>query len=104
MASQALKNSVRISGGVRRICVPCLVCISSMASAFSFCHCTHQRTKVSVAAERIASCCCGVSAAHTSVLKMSSVGEVIFNTEVWAALTTQQQDEIRSAATETVVR
>ena len=45
------------SRGGFRICVPCLVCISSMASAFCFCHLTHQRTKVSVVAERIASCC-----------------------------------------------
>ena len=36
--------------------------------------------------------------------EMSSVGEVIFNTEVWAALTPQQQEAIRSAATETFVR
>ena len=77
MASQALKNSIMISGGVRRICVPCLVCISSMASAFCFCHFIHQRTKTSLEAERIASCCCGVSAAHTSVLKMTSPTELI---------------------------
>jgi TRAP-type mannitol/chloroaromatic compound transport system substrate-binding protein len=36
--------------------------------------------------------------------EMSSVGEVIFNTEVWAGLTPQQQEAIRSAATETFVR
>src|SRR4249920_2392459 len=36
--------------------------------------------------------------------EMSSVGEVIFNTEVWAALTPQQQEAIRSASSEVFVR
>jgi TRAP-type C4-dicarboxylate transport system substrate-binding protein len=30
---------------------------------------------------------------------MSSIGELIINTEVWAALTPQQQEAIRSATT-----
>jgi TRAP-type mannitol/chloroaromatic compound transport system substrate-binding protein len=34
----------------------------------------------------------------------SSIGELIINTEVWAALTPQQQEAIRSATTETFVR
>src|SRR4026209_985611 len=36
--------------------------------------------------------------------EMSSVGEVIFNTEVWASLTPQQQEAIRSASSEVFVR
>src|SRR3970282_1110961 len=36
--------------------------------------------------------------------EMSSVGELIINTEVWKSLTPQQQEAIRSAVTETFVR
>jgi TRAP-type mannitol/chloroaromatic compound transport system substrate-binding protein len=36
--------------------------------------------------------------------EMSSIGELIINTEVWAALTPQQQEAIRSATTETFLR
>jgi TRAP-type mannitol/chloroaromatic compound transport system substrate-binding protein len=36
--------------------------------------------------------------------EMSSIGELIINTEVWAGLTPQQQEAIRSATTETFVR
>src|SRR5678815_2698750 len=40
-------NSTRIAGGVRRICVPYLVRISSIASAFCFC----QRTPPAILVE-----------------------------------------------------
>ena len=36
--------------------------------------------------------------------EMSSIGELIINTEVWAGLTPQQQEAIRSATTETFLR
>ena len=72
ISSQALRKAIRISGGVRRIWVPCLVRISSIASAFCFCHLIHQRMKVSLTATRTASCCCGVKPAQTSELMISS--------------------------------
>jgi TRAP-type mannitol/chloroaromatic compound transport system substrate-binding protein len=34
----------------------------------------------------------------------SSIGELIINTEVWAGLSAQQQEAVRSAVTETFVR
>jgi len=46
-------------GGVRRITVPYLVRISSIASAFCFCHRMPQRTKVSKTAARTASAAAG---------------------------------------------
>ena len=36
--------------------------------------------------------------------EMSSVGEIFFNSEVWAALTPQQQEAIRSASSEVFLR
>ncbi len=65
-----------MSGGVRRMCTPCFSCISFIASAWPFCHFAHQRENDSFAAERTASCCCGVSPFHTSRLKMISPVEV----------------------------
>src|SRR5258708_30489569 len=74
--SQALREPIRISGGVRRICTPCFFTSSSMASALSFCHLVSQVMKVSFTAELTASCCAGVKVFHTSRLKPSSPTEL----------------------------
>ena len=65
-----------MSGGVRRICTPCFLIISSMASALSFCHLVSQVMKVSFTAEFTASCCAGVKLFQTSRLKPSSPTEL----------------------------
>jgi hypothetical protein len=54
-----------------------LVRISSIASAFCFCHLMPQRTKVSSVAARTASCCTGVKLFHTSPLMISSSIELL---------------------------
>jgi hypothetical protein len=71
-SSQALSVAIRMSGGVRRICTPCFLIISSIASAFCFCQRVIQVMNVSFTAELTASCCSGVKLFQTSRLKPSS--------------------------------
>src|SRR5437762_11345902 len=65
IVSQVLRNSIRMSGGVRRMRTPCFSCSSLMASAFCRCHFAHQTRKVSFAADLMISWCVGESDFHT---------------------------------------
>src|SRR6266436_5759209 len=47
--SQVFRNSIRMSGGVRRMRTPCFSCSSLIASAFCRCHFAHHTRKVSFA-------------------------------------------------------